>query len=68
MCEADMTPIPEIHTTFRPNGGLEPVFQVEHTCRDFKAMQKWAKQRDALDEALWRDNAERLKPGVFANP
>ncbi|EXJ58084.1 hypothetical protein A1O7_05508 [Cladophialophora yegresii CBS 114405] len=68
MCEADMTPIPEIHTTFRPNGGLEPVFQVEHTCRDFNAMQKWAKQRDALDEALWRDNAQRLKPGVFANP
>ncbi|OAL29030.1 hypothetical protein AYO22_02466 [Fonsecaea multimorphosa] len=68
MCEADMTPVPEIHTTHRPNGELEPVFQVTHTCRDFKAMQKWAKSRDALDEALWRDNAERLKPGVFANP
>jgi hypothetical protein len=63
-----MTPIPEVYTANRPNGKLEPVFQVKHTCRDFRSMQKWAKQRDALDDEVWRGNAERLKPGVFAIP
>lgn len=65
MCHADMTPIPEAYTEFKPDGHLEPIFQIEHTCRDFEAIQRWAKGRDALDERVWRDNAERLKPGVW---
>jgi hypothetical protein len=60
-----MTPIPEAYTEFKPDGHLEPIFQIEHTCRDFDAIQRWAKGRDALDERVWRDNAERLKPGVW---
>jgi hypothetical protein len=66
MCTSDLTPIPEAYTDFKPNGHLEPIFQIEHTCRDYSAIQKWAKGRDALDGAIWRKNAERLKPGVFS--
>ncbi|KAL6909222.1 hypothetical protein GGI43DRAFT_429816 [Trichoderma evansii] len=66
MCTADLTPIPEAYTAYKPNGSLEPIFQVFHTCRDFKAIQKWAKTRDSLDDAVWRLNAERLKPGSLA--
>lgn len=65
MCTSDMTPIPEAHTDFKPHGHLEPIFQIEHTCRDYSAIQKWAKGRDSLDDEVWRKNAERLKPGAF---
>ncbi|KAJ5509054.1 hypothetical protein N7527_011197 [Penicillium freii] len=65
ICTADMTPIPEAYTPYKPNGSLEPIFQIEHTCRDFAAIQKWAKGRDALDEEVWRKNAKRLKPDAF---
>jgi len=60
MRHADLTPIPEAYTAFKPNGHAEPRFQVYHTCRDFQALQRCAKTRDALDEAIWRDNAEKL--------
>ncbi|OKL61631.1 hypothetical protein UA08_03512 [Talaromyces atroroseus] len=66
MCASDMTPIPEAHTDFKPNGNLEPIFQIEHTCRDYSAIQKWAKGRDALDDTVWRKNAEKLKPGLLS--
>lgn len=63
MCTADLTPIPETYTTLKPNGSALPIFQIEHTCRDFSAVQRWAKGRDALDEAVWEENAEKLKTG-----
>jgi hypothetical protein len=61
MCHSDLTLIPEVFTHFRPNGHLMPVFQISHTCRDFGAVQRWAKTRDATDENIWRDNAMRLQ-------
>ncbi|KAJ2982629.1 hypothetical protein NQ176_g1258 [Zarea fungicola] len=63
MCTGDLTPIPEAFTPYKPDGSLEPIFQVFHSCRDYEAIQKWAKTRDALDDNVWRSNAERLKPG-----
>jgi hypothetical protein len=59
-----MTLIPETYTELNPRGRLEPIFQVQHTCRDFDAIRKWAKTRDAVDEEVWRENAKRLKPGL----
>jgi Mycotoxin biosynthesis protein UstYa len=45
MCKADMTPIP----WFMSPVVQEPFpnFEVEHTCRDFHKLVKWAKSRKA---------------------
>jgi Mycotoxin biosynthesis protein UstYa len=65
MCQADLTPIPEVYTDLRPPGRarVQPVFQVHHTCRDWGEIQRWAKRRDALDDAVRDENAARLKGG-----
>lgn len=31
-----------------------------HMCRDFDALKRWMRTRDAEDAAPWRENADRL--------
>lgn len=64
MCASDMTPIPEAYTNFRPRPKYAPVFQVHHTCRDYRAIQEWAKSRNVAS-AEWKQNARRLKPSLL---
>ncbi|KAI1261341.1 hypothetical protein F5Y18DRAFT_431172 [Xylariaceae sp. FL1019] len=46
-CHSDLTPFPltpAVHNASR-RGWITPNFDVEHTCRDFSAIRKWAREK-----------------------
>lgn len=45
MCSADITPLPFVW--WRKYDQLMPASAVTHTCRDFSAIQDWAKEHTA---------------------
>jgi hypothetical protein len=59
MCHGDMTPAPVIWSERR--NGVLPIFDTEHTCRDYDALKKWVVDRDAVNENIALENAARLK-------
>jgi len=64
MCAADMTMIPIRWSERR--GWILPIFDVDHTYRDYETLKQWSLERDASDPARYpqvaaRINAERLR-------
>lgn len=60
MCHGDMTFIPIKWSENR--GWIMPIFDTVYTCRDYDAMKKWTRDRDAAGPpSVFRQNAERLR-------
>jgi len=59
MCSGDMTLVPIRWDDNR--GWIMPIFEVDHTCRDYEALREWSLARDAADPRRYPKNAERLK-------
>ena len=59
MCTGDMTVLPIYWSDEMSR--ITPDFQIEHTCRDYEALKKWAYERDSSDPNRYMRNAERLK-------
>ncbi|KAK1755404.1 hypothetical protein QBC47DRAFT_360330 [Echria macrotheca] len=58
MCHGDMTFIPIEWSENR--GWIMPIFDTVYTCRDYDALRKWTRDRDAADPKVYPQNAERL--------
>lgn len=59
MCHADMTFIPVRWSENR--GWIMPIFDTVYTCRDYDAMKRWTRDRDAADPKTYPQNAKRLQ-------
>ncbi|KAK8915307.1 hypothetical protein VCV18_010853 [Metarhizium anisopliae] len=58
MCAGDMTLIKTFWIEKRHR--MMADFDNIHMCRDFDALKRWMRTRDAEDAAPWRENADRL--------
>ena len=64
MCAGDMTFIPVRWSKNRH--WILPIFQTEHTCRDYNALKEWTRDRDAQNPKDLVLNSERyLRTGSF---
>jgi hypothetical protein len=63
MCKADMTPFPVI---FSPAlGGGIPFTNVEHSCRNFSKLHKWAKEHNShIKETVFQKEKEIIGTSV----
>ncbi|KAK0648001.1 hypothetical protein B0T16DRAFT_324332 [Cercophora newfieldiana] len=64
MCAGDMTMIPVRWSERR--GWILPVFDIDHTCRDYEGLKEWSLGRDASDpdrypQVAAKINAERMR-------
>lgn len=58
MCAGDMTMIPFEWSENR--GWIMPIFDTDHTCRDYRELRRWSIERDAADPERYPQNAARI--------